>query len=145
MSFLVVSEYHNSPRSSRYNKNDDSLKELEMNWKEWNWRSFFRSFARRQPTRAGNYVQGGLNCPGKAIDLNSNIRVKQIYLEASYEIKLLALFFFKRIYAAVFCLWPAESETEGNRGWRKEKMDFSCLFLAKLLCHQLFVLETKAK
>ena len=31
-------------------------------------------------------------------------RVKQIYLEASYEIKLLALFFCKRIYPTVFGL-----------------------------------------
>ena len=69
----------------------------------------------------------------------------EIQLEASYEIELLALFFCKRIYPTVFCLWPAESETEGNRGWRKEEMDFSYLFLARLLCHQLFVLETKAK
>ena len=37
--------------------------------------------------------------------------------------KLLPLFFCKRTYPTVFCLWPAESETEGNRGLRKEKMD----------------------
>ena len=32
--------------------------------REINIASFFRSFARIKPTRAGNYVQGGLNCPG---------------------------------------------------------------------------------